>query len=144
MARQAKAKTQKGSNGTGDTLTVYFDRSDPAERKALEAARLLAAKHGRRKQAIIALLEAIYSHYEATGELLSASEISAGLSGGTVLIPNANTAQRSGESNSQPKSPRKRQHTSRVEVTNSGKASTRKVADNFLASMKGLATGFFD
>ena len=41
--------------------------SDPAERKALEAARLLAAKHGRRKQAIIALLEAVYTCYEQTG-----------------------------------------------------------------------------
>ena len=62
-------------------MTLYFDRSDPAERKALEAARLLAAKHGRRKQAIIALLEAVYNHYEATGELLSSAEISGLLMG---------------------------------------------------------------
>lgn len=144
MAHQTKAKAQKGSNGTGDTLTVYFDRSDPAECKALEAARLLAAKHGRRKQAIIALLEAVYSHYEATGELLSASEISAGLTSASAVIPSANSAQFKRELIPQPKPQRRRQHTNSVEVTNSGKASTRKVADNFLASMKGLASGFFD
>src|SRR3954462_14279439 len=81
MARSTKAKAQKGRNGVGDSLTVYFDRSNPAERKALEAARLLAIKHGRRKQAIIALLEAVYTHYEATGELMSASVISSALMG---------------------------------------------------------------
>src|ERR1700709_461524 len=79
MARSTKAKAQKGRNGVGDSLTVYFDCSDPAERKALEAARLLATKHGRRKQAIIALLEAVYTTYEQTGELMSATEISSAL-----------------------------------------------------------------
>src|SRR5215216_5021009 len=81
MAHQTKVKAQKGRNGTGDSVTLYFDRSDPAERKALEAARLLAAKHGRRKQAIIALLEAVYNHYETTGELMSAGVISGALAG---------------------------------------------------------------
>lgn len=53
----------------------FFDVSDPAERKGLEAAKLLAAKQGRRKQAAIALLEAIYNRYETSGELFSVNEI---------------------------------------------------------------------
>ncbi|MEP6985545.1 MAG: hypothetical protein ABI970_08100 [Chloroflexota bacterium] len=48
MARKSKSTKAKGRNGEGDSLTVFFDQSDPAERRALEAARLLAAKHGRR------------------------------------------------------------------------------------------------
>src|SRR5664279_5175847 len=83
MASRTRKQT-KGRNGVGDSVTVFFDQSDPAERRALEAARLLATKHGRRKSAIIALLEAVYAHYEATGELLSASEISGALIGGVT------------------------------------------------------------
>ena len=81
MARTTKTKRAKGANGVGDSVVVNFDMSDPSERRALEAARLLAAKHGRRKQAILALLEAIYARYETTGELMTPAQIAAALSG---------------------------------------------------------------
>ena len=81
MANRARNSSGKGRNGVGDTVVVSFDLADPAERKALEAARLLATKHGRRKQAIVALLGAVYAHYEQTGELLSAADITARLIG---------------------------------------------------------------
>ena len=81
MARTTKAKRTKGANGAGDSVVVNFDLNDPSERRALEAARLLASKHGRRKQAILALLEAIYARYEITGELMTPAQIAAALSG---------------------------------------------------------------
>ena len=140
MANKART-SHKGRNGTGDSVTLYFDRSDPAERKALEAARLLATKHGRRKQAIIALLEAVYNHYEATGELLSSGEIS-GLLMGQGSAP---ARQPVGFTNAVAQIPISRAHTYGVEVTaSSGKASAKAVGDNFLQSMQGLASGFFD
>ncbi len=84
MASKSKSTKAKGRNGEGDSLTVFFDQSDPAERRALEAARLLAAKHGRRKQVIVTLLESIYAYYEQTGDLLSATEIANALREGVL------------------------------------------------------------
>jgi hypothetical protein len=119
------AKTRrKGSNGTGDSVTVYFDCSDPAERKALEAARLLAAKHGRRKQAIIALLEAVYNHYQASGELISASEISAALMLGAPVQPGAAPPPR-----------RQPPRESGIVITGGSQTSAQEVANNFLRSV---------
>ena len=86
MARAIKAKRTKGVNGAGETVVVNFDMADPSERRALEAARLLASKHGRRKAAILALLEAIYSRYEATGELMTPTQIAAALNGQSVPV----------------------------------------------------------
>jgi len=126
---------RKGANGTGDILTVSFDTSDPSERRALEAARLLAAKHGRRKQVVIALLEAVYNHYEQTGEVLTAPEISAHFAGNgrqLAAVPPATDARR--PTADQPRTPG-------VVITGSGKADARTVADNFLKSM---SSAFFD
>ena len=81
MARSRLQSKRKAKNGAGDSVTVYFDQSDPAERRALEASRLLAAKHGRRKQVIVTLLEAIYLHYEQTGELMSSAQLATRVSG---------------------------------------------------------------
>jgi hypothetical protein len=75
MTRTHSQTRLKGKNGVGDSLTVYFDKTDPAERRALEAARLLALKHGRRKQLLVTLLEAVYLHYEQTGELISSAKL---------------------------------------------------------------------
>lgn len=154
MVQAANRKTQKGRNGTGDSVTLYFDRSDPAERRALEAARLLATKHGRRKQAIVALLEAVYTCYEETGELMSASAISGALMGqgatparqvlgSATAVTQAHDLQSSAVNNRPQRT--KRQSTGIGKVTSSsGKASAEQVAKNFLSSMKGLATDFFD
>jgi len=141
MANRAKAKQRKGANGTGASLTVYFDISDPAERKALEAARLLAAKHGRRKQAIIALLEAVYNQYEATGDLLSSAEITAALIGSTApgrpamgftsVVATGHGLQLSTEGIPQ-------QRSGGVEVSDGSKISAQEVANNFLRSMSGF------
>lgn len=81
MPRTAKAKRIKSANGVGDVVVVNFDVSDPNERRALEAARLLASKHGRRKAAILALLEAVLDRYEATGQVMTPTQIAAALSG---------------------------------------------------------------
>jgi hypothetical protein len=153
MAGQKKTKTGKGSNGTGSTVTLYFDVNDPAERKALNGARLLAAKHGRRKQAIVALLEAVYTCYEETGELMSASTISGALMGQGIAparqgVGSAATVMQTHELPSDTitrSTGAKKQRGSHVEVTGiSGKANAETVAKNFLSSMKGLASGFFD
>jgi hypothetical protein len=147
MAHAVTTKTAKGRNGVGDSVTVYFDHTDPAERKALEAARLLATKHGRRKQAIIALLEAVYNHYEQTGELLSAGEITTALSGQVALIrPTSPGFTTIASTDMPPEEQRKqRKHANsrepHVVITSGGKADARTVADNFLKSMGGA---FFD
>jgi len=131
-------KTKKGRNGTGDTMMIYFDPSDPAERRALEASRLLAAKHGRRKQVIVTLLEAIYTAYEQTGDLLSSAEIAAALMGGTP--PAANV---SPEARVAPAATTRRTSVNPPEepliVPSKGKSTaTKKVVTNFLSGMGGL------
>lgn len=68
-------KAGKSPNGTGQSLTVFFDQSDPQEANALAMSKLLASKHGRRKDAVISLLSALYEVYQETGKLLSATEI---------------------------------------------------------------------
>jgi hypothetical protein len=161
MASRTRKQT-KGRNGVGDSVTVFFDQSDPAERRALEAARLLAAKHGRRKSAIIALLEAVYAHYEQTGELMSSAEITGALVGRVGVANNsvgfapsltqANDSRFNAEklphlreaTNRSVKRKGQRKHTGGIEITTDSKVSAQKVADNFLSSMKGLASGFFD
>ena len=147
MAQPARAKTSKGINGTGDSVTVYFDPSDPAERKALEAARLLASKHGRRKQAIVALLEAVYNVYEASGELLSATEISAALLGQGSTVPPQQSRLVSTDITSDKRGTQLKHGDGSplVEITGStGKASAEMVGANFLKSVSGLSGGFFD
>ncbi|MEO8392865.1 MAG: hypothetical protein ABI700_07720 [Chloroflexota bacterium] len=129
MARATRAKTHKGVNGTGDSVTVYFDAADPAERKALEAARLLAVKHGRRKQAIVALLEAVYNYYEQTGELISASEISGALTGrvGQILTIPVQSPPR-----------RELEHAGGVQITQDKLTATADITKNFLGGMMGF------
>jgi hypothetical protein len=150
MASRTKAKPSKGRDGTGKSVTVFFDVSDPAEHKALQAARLLAAKHGRRKQAIIALLEAVYDHYEDSGLLMTSAEITAALMGqpapaahgtmgfapatGQIVASDASAAQRRAGQQRADNAPG-------IVVTAGGKASARTVADNFLRSFSGQ---FFD
>jgi hypothetical protein len=68
-------KQGKRQNGTGESLTVYFDKTDPQEARALEMSKLLAAKHGRRKDAIVALLSALYEVCESTGQILTPTDI---------------------------------------------------------------------
>jgi len=80
MARPMKKKPSKGVNGVGVLVVVNFDENDPAERRALQAAQLLASKHGRRKQAILALFEAVFARYEATGEVMTPLQIAVALS----------------------------------------------------------------
>ena len=38
----------------------------------------------------------------------------------------------------------RQRRSSKVEITNESKVNTQKVAENFISSMKGLASGFFD
>lgn len=68
-------KRTKSSNGEGLSMTVFFDQDDREEAAALEMAQLLAYKHGRRKQAVVAFLAAMHDHFERTGEIMSVTEI---------------------------------------------------------------------
>ena len=163
MATKTKKGRSKGPNGAGDQVVVNFDLTDPQERRALEAARLLAAKHGRRKQAIVAFLSAVYAYYEQTGELLSTQDIAGALMGqGTSarqLVGFTADAEMQGSRLSAGSAPmpnvqhvsarerrKQRQYNrSGVEVTaDGGKPSAQNVANNFLRSMEGMANGFFD
>ena len=141
MASRTAKNKRKGINGSGDSVTVFFDISDPAERKALSAAKLLAAKHGRRKQAIIALLEAVYDHYEASGELLTTAEITGALLGQAPIQAHAPvgfalpTGQIVASDMTAEKRRAGRQYADDspgVVITGGGKADARTVADNFL------------
>ena len=157
MARKTKSKRP---NGAGDSVTVYFDKNDPQESRALEMAKLLAGKHGRRKQVVIAVLEAMYLHFERTGELLTSTAVAnaitstpAGFSAGgyaysslSAPAENAHSALLSGADI--PATERRKALTNnKPNVTvdaASGRATAQEIANNFLNSMKGLSSGFFD
>ena len=83
MGARNQQKSVKGKNGVGDSVTVFFQSTDAGERRALEMAKLLAQKHGRRKAAIVALLDAMYQHYQISGEVLSSAEVYARLIAGS-------------------------------------------------------------
>src|SRR5215211_3260184 len=68
-------KQGKGRNGVGQGITLRFDSSDDQEAAALAMSQILASKHGRRKDAIVALLSALYEVYQETGKLLNPVEI---------------------------------------------------------------------
>jgi hypothetical protein len=142
-------------------LTVYFDQNDPQECRALEMAKLLATKHGRRKQAIVALLDAMYSHYQETGELLSATAIQnavlnangssryavPGLSAAAnpadvEVIPTTVPRQRPNAVRQRGEPPIERDDTQLVSISSGGKASAEETAQNFINSMGGMS--FFD
>jgi hypothetical protein len=79
MARKQR-KTGKGRNGVGTSVTVYFDTSDPREKRAMQMAQLLASKQpGKRKDAIVELFAALYDDYEATGALYTPGSIAGAL-----------------------------------------------------------------
>jgi hypothetical protein len=102
--------------------------------------RLAGMKKGKRKDFIVALLAAAERVYQETGQLIDTYEIAAAIAGttGTPLYEPQARAQMIAQ-------PRQQRCSARsVEVTRAGKASTQTVAANFLSSMKGLASGFFD
>jgi hypothetical protein len=142
----------KGRNGVGDQVVVKFNATDPAERKALEAAHLLAAKHGRRKAAIIALLEAVYDRYEDSGCLMTSAEITAALMGqapaparAPVGFPAATAGQIVASDMTAEQRQATLQHSDNspgvVIAKGSGKDSAQTVADNFLSS---VGRAFYD
>jgi hypothetical protein len=150
-------KPGKRRNGEGEGISIHFDQSDPQERRALTMAKLLAGKHGRRKQAIVALLDAMYSHYEDTGELLTATAIQ-----NAIMAPNAgrssmgSVAAVSQMHNAElPRlsapafplhQPGSHQGVSdagvRAIVTSGGKANAKQTTQNFINSMSSMS--FFD
>lgn len=157
-------KTGKRRNGEGEGISIHFDKDDPQEHRAMEMAKLLANKHGRRKQAIVALLDAMYSHYQETGELLSATAIqnaimNANTNGGRTgmtlnaalnpdrlelltssALPIQAMQTRTGRYGEEP--PIQRDDTQLVSVSSGGKASAQETAQNFIQSMSGMS--FFD
>jgi len=145
MTRQTKPKTQKGKNGVGDSMTVLFDLTDKSERRALEAARLLASKHGRRKAVMVAFLEALYTHYEATGDLLSSAEITSLMSPQQPAMqrPSMGFTPAIGRQIAQPPAPNFSTSSAQVEpmiiVEDApSKITAQEFANNFLSSMGGF------
>lgn len=134
----AKGRNSKASNGEGQTITVTgFDLNDPQEQRALAMSQLLATKHGRRKQVIVALLDAMYQHYNATGEIMSGSEVYQRVIGGTApastLLPPP-PARRA----EQPPAPKKEK---RVKVE---KVNTSDRAAQIAAATVASGVGWFD
>jgi hypothetical protein len=87
MARKTR-KAGKGRNGVGTTVTVYFDSADPREQRALQMAQLLASKQpGKRKDAIVALFDAMFDYYEQTGEMMTSGSITSALVSGAGRAP---------------------------------------------------------
>lgn len=138
-------KRRKSSNGTGQSVTVFFDASDPDEAAALAMAQLLASKHGRRKDAIIALLSSMYQHYQTTGEIMNATAITNALHNGaprasmgfTYAVASAPAAPASAAPASH--TPAQTRQPGGVVVTSTAKkASAQEIASNFLSSMGSL------
>jgi hypothetical protein len=154
MARKRATTGRKAPNGQGDSLNVLFDRSDPKQKRALDMARLLASVHGRRKDAIVALLDAMYSIYENTGELLYAEDIylrltqpNGGTSGGNMGFQQAvarghglpTNAAQGGLTGLTHAEPRQRPPAA-IQVT-SAKTSAETIGNNFRSS---AGAAFFD
>ena len=140
-------KLTKRRNGQGDSITLNFNASDPQEAAALAMSKRLAGmKKGKRKDFIVAMLAAAERVYQETGQLIDTYEIATAIIGNSTGVNRLPVAQefgvqRSDTATSQPKAHRSARG---VEVTASGKASAETVAKNFLNSMKGLASGFFE
>lgn len=145
-------KTQKGCNGSGESLTVFFDKSDPQQQAALSMSQMLGSKHGLRKEVIVALLSALYERYESTGELLTPIAVTNAIMDGFAISTPAKvftTMQPAGSSISVERKSYERHsaestHGVVVVKESRGKTTSQEVAKNFLDSMKGLASGFFD
>lgn len=145
MARKSK----KRLNGQGNSITLNFNANDPEEAAALAMAKRLAGlKKGKRKDFIVALLAAAEHIYQETGQLLETHEIAAAISGHPavtgrqrIITPTVSVTQVTG----QEQRPSTKQHSVGIEVTQAKKSDgTQNVANNFLSSMKSLASGFFD
>ena len=146
MAQKGAPKIKR-QNGTGNSITLFFDPSDASERRALEASKLLASKHGRRKAALVAMLDAIYRVYETSGELLSPAEIGAALMRQSPFVSHASAGfaappLASDRTAAQRQSGRQyTDHAPGVVVTAGGKADAQTIADNFL---RNVGSAFFD
>jgi hypothetical protein len=143
MARKQTSRqtTTKRSNGEGETLTIAFDVDDRTERRAMQMSKMLAAKHGRRKQFIVAVLASLYDVFEETGELPEAHHIAALLSGVTSAPAASMTRGYSASVTEQPavtNAPSRKatsSKTPRVTVSKeAAKTSADTIAKNFLAT----------
>ena len=145
-------KPQKRCNGLGESLTVFFDKSDPQQQAALSMSQMLGSKHGLRKEVIVALLAALYERYELTGELLTPIAVTNAIMDGFAISTPAKAftiMQPTSSFSSVERTDLERRSsasaTGGVIVSESkGKTSSQEVAKNFLNSMKDLASGFFD
>lgn len=139
MARRQR----KRANGTGDSITIFFDKDDREESAALAMSKLLARRHGKRKAAIVAALAALYQVYEETGEIPSANEIAGALSAlsGGSRQPGIGFVAAVGQSLPDVPSSSRRDPVG-VQIVNGGKASAKQSARNFVSSAASM--GFFE
>jgi hypothetical protein len=148
MARKA----QKRCNGSGESLTVFFDKSDPQQQAALSMSQMLGSKHGLRKEVIVALLAALYERYESTGDVLTPIAVTNAIMDGFAISTPAKMFTTTHPAGSPPSGERKADERPKPEptggavVVKEGRAKTtsKELHNNFLNSMKNLASGFFD
>lgn len=154
-AKSSTKSTAKRGNGEGDSITITFDIHDRTERRALQMSKLLASKHGRRKEVLISMLATMYDVFEQSGEILDARQIAALLSGTGGAPAQANigftqavarahglpTASAQGGLTGLPQAePRGRQAVA-IEITSAAKTSAETIGNNFRAS---AGAAFFD
>jgi hypothetical protein len=129
--RQTTKAANKRGNGEGESITINFDIHDRTERRAMQMSKMLAAKHGRRKQFIVAVLASLYDVFEATGELPEAHSVAALLSGAAPAVGSAALSATSSKIRTQKANPK----APRVTVSNgAAKTNADTIAKNFLAS----------
>ena len=144
-------KVQKRCNGSGESLTVFFDKSDPQQQDALSMSQMLGSKHGLRKAVIVALLAALYERYESTGDVLTPIAVTNAIMDGFAISTPAKmfttaqpTGSHTGVERRADERPKLGSRGGVVVKEGRAKTTSEEIAKNFLNSMKGLASGFFD
>lgn len=66
----------QAADGEGDSITITFKRADVQDERALAMSQRLAGMgRGMRKRTIVALLAAMQTHFERTGEIVTPRQI---------------------------------------------------------------------
>lgn len=79
--RNGEERREKGANGSSDSIVIHLDPSDPSDARALEMAKLLASKHGRRRGVLVAVLEAMHTYYQRTGVVMTPIDVATAILG---------------------------------------------------------------
>jgi hypothetical protein len=139
--------TSKRANGEGETITITFDLHDKTERRAMQMSKMLAAKHGRRKQFFVAVLASLYDAFEATGELPEVHHVAAMLSGATSAPTASMTRGYSAsvtEQSDVTKAPARKATSSKTPSVTVSKEAAKTSADTIAKNFLSSNSGFWD